>query len=266
MSRLIFVVSAGEHEAADDDGHGEADEVGGEAGDDGVTDLFDADGTEVNGEYVESGLSGAEHDSGGHFEELGGIGSGEDFSEDTERAGAAEGAHEGHGKEINREADGSKYWCQPILQKEKGTGVAEDGECREHGDEEGHDAGGNGEALFGPIDEFFVNLHTAGEGDAEGEYKEEGDGESGGRVEAGAKTGRCSGGFGGGFGGGSWSFGVGAALFGGFDDTGDNGFFEDGLAQSGGSEFEHGDAREGGEEEGEEEFAARGEAGGGLGR
>ena len=60
-------------------------------------------------------------------------------------------------------------------------------------------------------------------------------------------------------------FGVGAALFGGFDDIGDAGFFEDGLAEGGGGEFEHGDAGEGGEEEGEEEFAARGEAGGGFG-
>lgn len=57
-------------------------------------------------------------------------------------------------------------------------------------------------------------------------------------------------------------FGVGAALFGGFDDIGDTGFFEDGLAEGGGGEFEHGDTGEGGEEQGEEEFAARGEAGG----
>ncbi len=61
-------------------------------------------------------------------------------------------------------------------------------------------------------------------------------------------------------------FGVGAALFGGFDDIGDAGFFEDGLAEGGGGKFEHGDTGEGGEEQGEEEFAARGEAGGGVGR
>ncbi len=48
-----------------------------------MADFFDANGAEVNGEDIEGGLSGAEHDGSGHFEEFGGIRAGEDFGEDT---------------------------------------------------------------------------------------------------------------------------------------------------------------------------------------
>lgn len=260
------MVSGGEHEAADDDGHGEANEVSGEAGDESVADFFDTHGAEVNGENIEGGLGGAEHDGGGHFEEFGGVGPGEDLGEDAEGAGAAEGAHEGHGEEIDGKADGAEKGCEAVLKEEESAGVAEDGEGGEHGHEEGHDAGGDGEALFGAIDELLINFDAAGEGDAEREDEEEGNGEGGSGVEGGAEA--CGGG--GGFGGGGFccgrlGLGVGAALLSGLDDTGDAGLFEDGLAEGGGGEFEDGDAGEGGEEQGEKEFAARGEAGGGVG-
>ena len=84
VSDPILAALGREHEAADDDGHGETDEVGGEAGDESVADFFDANGAEVDGEHIEGGFGGAEHDGGGHLEEFGGVGAGEDFGEDAE--------------------------------------------------------------------------------------------------------------------------------------------------------------------------------------
>lgn len=198
-----------------------------------MADFFDADGAEVNGEDIESGFSGAEHDGGGHFKEFRGVRTGEDFSEDSERTGTAQGAHESHGEEVDGESDRAEKGSQDVFQEKKGARITEDGEGGEHGDEEGHDAGGDGEALFGAIDKFLVDFDPASECDAEGEDEEEGDGEGGGGIQGGADArGGCGSGRSCGLsrGGLGLGFGVGAALFSGFDDTGDAGFFEHGLA------------------------------------
>jgi len=175
-----LLLRSAKYGAADEEGDDHACEIGGQAGEDGMTGPANADGAKVNGEDVEGGLRAAEDGTGGAGDEAVRAVRFNQLCEEAEGGAAAEGADENDGQQVRREANPVEDRGEPLCEYLDAASGAEHADGNEDGDEVGNDPDGDVEAVLGTFDELLVDLYSTGEGVKGEKGDEKRDGKRGG--------------------------------------------------------------------------------------
>ena len=156
------LVESLEEAVCNDDGGNDANDIGEEAGSDGMAGVADAHGTEVDSQDVEGGVSGSLEETGETTgERVGAIGL-HGIDHHATGTAAAEGFHEGRGQGIHPTGCDAELPHAPAKAGDEGlhgSGGAEDANGHEDGHEVGNDAYGGLKASLGSLDNGFVDVH-----------------------------------------------------------------------------------------------------------